>query len=644
MEVEVPSASPFASSLLFAFIAAYMYEADTPLAERRAAALTLDRDLLRELLGEGELRELLSAEVIAAIELELQRLTPERAARSAEAITDLLRDLGPLTTGGIDDRSRDTEVGAALEELAEARRVIPVHLGGESRWAVVEDAARLRDALGVQPPPGVPQVFLEPVDDPLGDVIGRFARTHAPFRLEDVAAELHLAPSVVENTLHRLEKSGRVVRGSFTPGHTGSEWVDAEVLRRIKRRSLAELRGEIEPVEAAAVGRFLPSWHGIGRDVRGRTALLEVIQRLQGADVPASSLERDVLASRVIDAPGELDRLMLEGEVVWVGRGSIGPRDGRLALYLRSQLPLLHLPLPGDPPAEPVHDAIRAHLEQRGASFFADIYAAVGGGDLDAALEALWDLVWAGEITNDTLAPVRAFLSRHGRSGRPRTLPSSFPPHAAGRWSLVAHLVTGPASDTARAAAWATQLLDRHGVVTRATVSAEGIPGGFSGLYPVLSQMEESGRVRRGYFIEGQGGAQFATPGAVDRIRSTAPDGHLALATTDPANPYGASLPWPEATTRLARSAGTYVLLGDGELAGYVERNGRAVTLWGRALERPEETAAALAEVASRHSRFTIENVNDDPAGSSPLAEALLGTGFAPAVKGLRWRGARARG
>jgi ATP-dependent helicase Lhr and Lhr-like helicase len=644
VEVEVPSASPFASSLLFAFIAAYMYEADTPLAERRAAALTLDRDLLRELLGEGELRELLSADVIATIELELQRLIPERAARSKDAVADLLRELGPLTTAGVADRSQEIDAEAVLGDLVAERRVIPVHLGGEARWASIEDVARLRDGLGVQPPPGVPQTLLDPVADPLGDVVGRFARTHAPFRIEDAARDLHLAVSVVESTLHRLEQEGRVVRGSFTPGHSGSEWVDTEVLRRIKRRSLAQLRGEIEPAEPAAVGRFLPAWQGVGKAARGRPALLEVVSRLQAAEIPASVLERDVLSSRLEDSGFGLDQLMLEGEVVWTGRSSLGPRDGRVALYLRSQLPLLHLPPPGEPPEGELHSAIRRHLTERGASFFAEIYASAGGGDVDALLEALWDLVWAGEVTNDTLAPLRAFLSRRGRSGRPRHLPSSYPPHAAGRWSLVEDLLVPLPADTARAAAWATQLLDRHGVVTRSAVGSEGIPGGFSGLYPVFSQMEESGRVRRGYFIEGQGGAQFASPGAVDRVRSTPDTGLVALASTDPANPYGASLPWPESPVRVARTAGAYVLLAEGELGGYVERGGSTVSLWGAGAELDEDVVVALAEIAGRHSRFTIETVNDASAATSHLAEALIAAGFAPAVKGLRWRGPRARG
>src|SRR5690606_34104676 len=316
VDVEVASPSPFASSLLFAFVAAYLYEADTPLAERRAAALALDRDLLRELLGEGELRQLLSADVIASVEVELQRLTDERAARNPDAVVDLLRDLGPLTIEELDLRTRDLDVGEVVEELAAARRLIPVHIAGEEKWAAVEDAARLRDALGVQPPPGVPHVFLEPVEDPLGDVVGRYARTHAPFLAAEAAADLNLSPSVVEMVLERLEAQGRVARGSFTPGRTGTEWVDTEVLRRIKRRSLAELRGEIEPVDESALARFLIGWHGIDSGARGAAAVAEAVDRLQGADIPASVLERDVLAARLGEGASQvLDQLMLEGQI-----------------------------------------------------------------------------------------------------------------------------------------------------------------------------------------------------------------------------------------------------------------------------------------------------------------------------------------
>ncbi|MFP3914145.1 MAG: DEAD/DEAH box helicase [Actinomycetota bacterium] len=642
VEVEVASPSPFASSLLFAFVAAYMYEADTPLAERRAAALTLDRDMLRELLGEGELRQLLSADVIATVELELQRLAPEFAARSPDAVVDLLRHLGPLTSGELAARTDGIDPDATAREESRARRVIEVHLGGQHRWAAVEDAARLRDGLGVQPPPGVPQAFLEPVPDPLGDVVGRYARTHGPFPASDAAAALHLAPAVVETVLERLEAAGRVTRGEFSPGRSGVEWVDTEVLRRIKRRSLAMLRGEIEPVGESALGRFLPAWQGMGGESRGRAGLADALSHLVGYDLPASVLERDVLAARVEDPAPLLDQLMLEGGLVWIGRGSLGPRDGKVALYDRSSLHLFHLPRTEDPPGEGTHDLIRRHLADHGASFFDDIYSGAGGGDPEVVLEHLWDLVWAGEVTNDTLAPLRAFLSRRrGRAPR-RHLSSAFPPHAAGRWSLTAPLQNRPVSDTERATAWAEQLLDRHGIVARSVVAHEGLPGGFSHLYPVLARMEETGRVRRGYFVEGQGGAQFATPGAVDRLRSGDESGLVVLAATDPANPYGSWLPWPEAEARLARAAGTYVLLRDGALAGYVESGGRRVRLWDD--PDPDEAAFALARVASRHSRFTIEEVNGEDVTASGMQESLRREGFALSTRGITWRGPRARG
>ena len=641
VEVEVPSASPFASSLLFAFVAAYMYEADTPLAERRATALTLDRDLLRELLGEGELRELLSIDEIAAVELELQRLTPERAVTRPDGIVDLLRDLGPLTIDDIGLRTRDLQLERVLDDLVSARRLVEVRLGGVSHYAAVEDLARLRDGLGVQPPPGVAHVYLEPVPDPLGDVVGRYARTHAPFMSSDVAGALGLAPAVVDTVLERLEREGRVSRGTFTPGRTGTEWVDNDVLRRIKRRSLARLRGEIEPAEPAALGRFLPAWHRLDTDARGRSAMAEAIAQIQGYEIPASSLERDVLSSRVAEPGPLIDQMMLEGELVWIGRGALGPRDGKVAIYPRNAIGHLH-GFDGNEPIEgDTHSRIREHLADRGASFFADIYAAAGIGDPEEVLSALWDLVWNGEVTNDTLAPLRAFLGRRNRRSSPRHLPSSFPPHAAGRWSLVATLSAGTISDTERSAALASILLQRHGVVTRSVVAHEGVRGGFSGLYPVFSQMEEAGQVRRGYFVEGQGGAQFATPGAVDRLRA-APEGRtVVMASTDPANPYGAALPWPDSQVRLARTAGTYVILHSGELVGYVESRGRHLHLWNGV--DPSETVEAIASVAARHRRFSIETVNGQGVMSTDLGGPLSEVGFVPSTRGVVWRSPHAR-
>jgi ATP-dependent Lhr-like helicase len=394
--VDTHSPSPFATSLLFSFVAAYMYEADTPLAERRAAALTLDRDLLRELLGEGELRELIDPEVVVAVELELQHLTDGRRARHPDAIHDLLRDLGPLSTVDIEVRSEGVSVTTALEQLLEARRVVEVVISGNRRWAAIEDLARLRDGLGVQPPAGVPHVFLEPVADPLGDVMGRYARTHGPFVADEAARALGLPVGVVETALTRLEQAGRVTQGAFRPGGQGREWVDETVLKRLKRRSLAVLRAEIEPVEPAALARFEVAWQGVGNTPpRGRSAMADALRKLTGAPIPASTLERDVLAARIGDAGTHLDELMLSGDLVWVGSGHLGTRDGKVALFPRESLPTLWAgPDPSYQP-DPVGEAILDALGSQGASFFADIYRETGGGDPETALDALWELVWS---------------------------------------------------------------------------------------------------------------------------------------------------------------------------------------------------------------------------------------------------------
>lgn len=642
VEVETQGPSPFASSLLFAFVAAFLYEADTPLAERRAAALTLDRELLAELLGEGELRELLSGDELAALELELQRLVDDRKARHADAVHDLLRDLGPLTGDEIEARSDGISVPGALAELEGARRVIRVHVAGVPRWAAIEDAARLRDAQGVQPPQGVPHVFLEPVEDPLGDVVGRFARTHGPFTATEAAVALGLPVAVIETALERLERARRLSRGAFRPGGTHQEWIDLEVLRRLKRRSLAALRHEIEPVGPANLGRFLPLWHGMDDGpARGRTAAIDALARLQGSEIPASVFETDVLAARLADHESMIDQLAIEGEIAWVGRGALGSKDGRIAVYFRDQLPLLLTPTAAEPPTGELHEIIRSHLAGRGASFFRELYGAAGGGDPGDLLDALWDLVWAGEVTNDTFAPLRAFLASTGRSRAPRRphVPSSFPAHAAGRWSLVSDLEWEKPDPTRRAAATVDQLLRRHGVLTRPAVAFEGVPGGFSAIYPVLTHLEETGKLRRGYFVEGLGGAQFALPGAVDRLRIPGQNGRVTLlAATDPANPYGAALDWPEVTEgRIGRIAGAHVVLVEGALAAFVD--GRRVQVFGD--PDPDDLAAALAEVGRRRRRHTIETLNGAPVSGSVWAEALRRHGFSPAPKGLRFHAGR---
>ena len=669
-EVSTPTPSPFARSLLFGYVAAFLYEGDSPLAERRAAALSLDSALLAELLGRAELRDLLDLDVIDEVGAELQRLSPDRRARDAEGVADLLRLLGPLTLPELQARCADA-AGAAgwLRQLAAARRVIEVSYAGRTWWAAVEDANRLRDALGVPVPMGVPDAFVMPVDDPLGDLVARYARTHAPFAVAEVAQRFGLGSAVVHDTLRRLGSAGRVVEGEFRSGGAGSEWCDTEVLRRLRRRSLAALRSEVEPVEPVALGRFLPAWQHVGGTLRGVDGVLAVVEQLAGCAVPASALEPLVMRSRVMDySPAMLDELTAGGEVVWAGQGALPGSDGWVAMHPADTAGLT-LPAPSDLELAELHHAILTALGSGGAFFFRQLSDALGSTD-DAALHAaLWDLVWAGRLSNDTLAPLRA-LSSSGSAHRPRRqaprgrvrgrglgatgrapLPRrSGPPTAAGRWSVL----PAPEADvTRRAYATAEVLLDRYGVVTRGAVTAERLPGGFAAVYKVLSGFEESGRCRRGYFVGSLGAAQFASSGAVDRLRSfSAERGRtdvraVTLAATDPANPYGAALPWPERAAddasrghRPGRKAGALVVLVDGALTLYVERGGRTLLTFGDDAEqlRPAVDALALAVRDGALGRLTVERADGQHILGSPLAQALESAGFRATPRGLRLR------
>jgi ATP-dependent Lhr-like helicase len=649
--VETRRASPFAQSLLFGWIAAYMYEGDAPLAERRATALALDRDLLRDLMGAEELRELLDPEALAELELELQRLVPTRHARHADDLHDLLSDLGPLTADEVAARCAG-DPQPWLDQLRAERRVIEV----SARWAAAEDAARLRDALGWAIPQGLPAAFTDPVERPLDDVVARYARTHVPFTIEELTARFDISFERARVSLTRLEADGRVVYGEFRPGGVEREWCDANVLRILRRRSLAALRHEIEPVDASTYARFLSAWHGVGRGRRGTDALIEALEQLQGVAIPASVLERDVLPARVDGyRPDMLDQLCAAGELVWIGAGALGSDDGRVRVFFRDRVRLLA----SRPAVEAgeidgeIHDAIRDRLLRAGASFWPDLVAATGIADDNVVLTALWDLVWAGEITNDTFGPLRV-----PRRGAPRRMPGRGRPHpgrltrlgppaGAGRWSLVVPLLEPEPSPTERAHASALQLLERQGVVTREAVRAEGASGGFAGVYPVLRALEESGRARRGWFVAGLGAAQFALPGAVDRLRAhrTIDDESgsrvLVLAATDPAQPYGAALSWPERTgtsARASRSAGAYVVLVDGECAAYLERGAKAlVTFDTSTIDRWAE-ALVEAHKQGRLSRVQIERIDDEPARTSPQAAALRAAGFADGYKGLTLR------
>lgn len=749
VETTTQQPSPFAKSLLFGYVAQFLYEGDSPLAERRAAALALDSTLLNELLGRVELRELLDAKVIEATELELQRLAPDRHVRGMEGVADLLRLLGPLSVDEVAARlepadssaaaaagaaaAGTAEAGAHLAALHKANRALRVAIGGAERYAAIEDAARLRDAIGVPLPMGVPLAFIEPVHDPLEDLVSRYARTHGPFTAAEAAARLGLGVAVVGTALKRLAADGRVVEGEFRPhpvaapdgevlaaagpgtgesaaaefpadapsnaAPPASEWCDAEVLRRLRRRSLAALRAEVEPVDTSAYGRFLPAWQNVavpggsrnGAALRGLDGIMTAVDQLSGVPVPASAWEPLVLASRVADyQPAMLDELMAAGELLWSGAGALPGNDGWLSLHVADSAGLTLNPAPEYEPGD-AQRRLLEHLQPGGAYFFRQLTDVAGGMDSllsdDAVVAALWDLVWAGRITGDTFAPVRAMIaggrtahkqvarpprarslrmSRLGRShgtglmGSPGlsggrygsvTGTAPTPPLAVGRWSALPSPELDP---TTHARGTAELLLDRYGVVTRGSVMAENIVGGFGLMYKVLARLEEAGRCRRGYFIEHLGAAQFAVPATVDRLRSFTEDSQLAkgepqalaLAATDPANPYGAALPWPGMSVdagsghRPGRKAGALVVMVDGALVLYVERGGKTLLAFSHDDAVLAAAAAALVGVVHRGAvdKLIMEKVNGHDLLDTPVAAALVQAGAYSTPKGLRVR------
>jgi ATP-dependent Lhr-like helicase len=555
VEVETQTASPFASSLLFDYVATYMYEGDTPNAERRAAALALDRDLLSELLGADELRELINAEALEDVERSLQLLHPDVLAKDRDALQQVLRRLGDLTLEELEERTAEGySARSMLEKLERERRAAAVRIAGEERWVAAEDAGLFRDAIGVPPPGGLPESFLEPVADPMQALVRRYARTHGPFPTAQINGRygLDLSPALKE-----LERSGTLVRGELMPGGTEREWCDAEVLRRLRRASVAALRQEAEAVDPAELARFLSAWQNV--DVHrpagaGVDRLREQLVPLQGMALTPEVWERDVLPRRLgAYSPSWLDQLTTSGELVWIGAGPLG-RTGRVALYFREDVHLAGPPPSNaklDRPEGEVHDAIRARLEGS-PSFWLDLVADLEF-DSEELHTALWDLVWAGEVTNDAFAPLRARrLSavpqrrRGSRRFSTRRTPSS--EAIVGRWSLSETLFRSAPAAGPRLRAQAELMLERYGIVTRETVLAEGVPGGLSTLYGELSNLEMLGTARRGYFVEGLGGAQFALAGAIERLRGLPqrdePE-YVVLAATDPAQPYGAALPWP---------------------------------------------------------------------------------------------------
>jgi ATP-dependent Lhr-like helicase len=679
--VETRKPSPFAASLLFSYVANFLYDGDAPLAERRAQALTIDQEQLRELLGEADLRELLDGDAIAEVEETAQCLTESYRARSADGIHDLCLRLGDLSREELARRVATPELLQHVDRLIRSRRLLEVRIAGERRLIAAEDAARYRDGLWIPLPPGLASALLEPVAHPVLELIRRYARTHGPFTVREAAERFALDVAAVEETLRQLAHEGRVLEGGFRPGGLHREWCDAEMLRLIRRKSLARLRREVEPVEQHTLARFLTHWQGLltpRRSGHGNLdGLLDAIESLQGAPLPASLVESSILPARIAEyAPAGLDTLIAAGEVAWAGVEPIGERDGRIALFLADKLPLLAQHKPLVEPLTEREEKLLAVLDSTGASFFDALHQAVGGGYPGETIEALWNLVWRGLITNDSLHALRAYIARPESARTPRRLQTgavfrsrrTTPPTAQGRWSLLPiraqRGVEGAPTATEASHALALQLLNRYGVLLREHVAAENVPGGFSAVYDVLKAMEESGRIRRGYFVAGLGATQFALPAAVDLLRQlrTAPAQEkpefVQLAATDPANPYGSVLRWPElpagdedsetATRLLTRAAYAEVILRNGQLVAWLRRGNPNLLVFLPA-EEPErsQAAAGLAHfLCSRgqerlrgsHQGVLITTINGQPVAAHSMARFLMDAGFHPGPLGMHLR------
>jgi ATP-dependent Lhr-like helicase len=680
--VETRKPSPFAASLLFSYVANFLYDGDAPLAERRAQALTIDQEQLRELLGEADLRELLDADAIAEVEEIAQCLAETHRARSADGIHDLCLRLGDLSREELARRVVSPELLAHVDRLVRSRRLLELRIAGERRLIAAEDAARYRDGLGIPLPPGLAVALLEPVANPVLELVRRYARTHGPFVLREAAERFALDAAVVENVLRQLAAEGRVLEGGFLPGGLHREWCDAEMLRLIRRKSLARLRREVEPVEQHTLARFLTHWQGILAPRRTGHAnldgLLDAIESLQGAPLPASLVESAILPARIAEyAPAGLDTLIAAGEVAWAGVEPIGERDGRIALFLADKLPLLAQQRPLVEPLTENEEKLIAVLESTGASFFDPLHQALGGGYPGETIEALWSLVWRGLITNDSLHALRAYISKPESARMPRRLQTGVvfrsrrttPPTAQGRWSLLPIRAqkgnAGGPTATEASHALALQLLNRYGVLLREQVAAENVPGGFSAVYDVLKALEESGRIRRGYFVAGLGATQFALPAAVDLLRQlrTAPPEEkpefVQLAATDPANPYGSVLRWPDlpvaeedaetAPRLLTRAAYAEVILRNGQLVAWLRRGNPNLLVFLPA-EEPERTQAAsgLAHFlclrgqerlrGASHQGVLITTINGQPVAAHPMARFLMDAGFHPGPLGMHLR------
>jgi len=694
--VDSQKPSPFASALLFSYVGNYIYDGDAPLAERRAQALSIDQDQLRDLMGDADLRELLDAQAIEETEQQLQALAEGYRARNMDGVHDLLLRLGDLSPAELQKRV-DGDAAEFAGKLLRAKRAVEVEIAGEMRLIAAEDAGRYRDALGVKPPKGLAEAFLAAVPEAATDLVRRYARTHGPFTAVECAVRFEMDSMRAETLLSGLVASGRAVEGGFRPGGVHREWCDVEVLRMIRRKSLARLRKEVEPVDQRVLARLVTRWQGVVQPRRGLDALLDAIESLQGTAVPASILETEVLPARISGyKPADLDTLIAAGEVVWVGMEPLGERDGRVGLYLPEKQGSLWLPQRTEDSSNEREDKVVVYLREHGASFFQQIHESVSGGFPGETLDALWRLVWRGLLLNDTMHALRAYTARREKPGKRAHVQGSgaqsgfrsrrtTPPAAQGRWSVNAAPLAEQ-SATTWSLAMAQQLLTRYGVVFRETAHAEGLPGGFSAVYDVLKAMEESGKVRRGYFVADLGATQFALPAAVELLRTLrtglqetarAGEAHemVMLAATDPANPYGALVKWPEtdasgsntdargALTRsgstkpaLTRSVGAKVVLCDGCLVMYLRRGNPNVQVF-LPEDEPErgQVTNALAEFLVARVRterdessdlragLLIATVNGVRVGESAMAKPLLDAGFAVGAMGFYVRRAAAK-
>ncbi len=701
--------SPFASALLFSYVATFLYDGDAPLAERRAQALSIDQSQLKELLGDVDLRDVLEQSIIDEVESQLQAKEGNLRAKNIDGVHDILLRLGDLTEEELAERCISEELASlAVRELVRVKRIIAITIKSSPRYIAIEDAARYRDAFGVPLPPGLPQSLLESGPDPLLSLVRRFARTHGPFSVSRVAERFGISSKAAEAVLKKLHAAGRLVEGEFRSLATQTEYCEEEVLRLIRRKSLAKLRKQIEPVEQRTLGRFLSHWQGILHKRRGLDAVLDAIHSLQGVALPISLWEQEILPARVQSyQPGALDTLLSAGEILWCGVEPLGEHDGRVSFFLTDEFPLLsRLSFAGmdqptfakmEPPSPLSARAqqIQTFLQNQGASFFSTIHDAVGGGYAGDTLAALWELVWQGKVTNDTFQVLRALTykkTQGSRSSRPltgfrsglgfRSRRAEVPKAGQGRWSLLLPQTACDASQGARfSMAWAQQLLQRYGVVTREATGAEEVYGGFSSLYPILKTLEESGKIRRGWFVAGLGVNQFAQPAAVDLLRSLREEPEtlevVSLAAVDPANPYGTMIPWPkledkgnetafsgaqakDADTQAASSSSsrnrlfarsTYasVILVNGTLSAYLRR--RNPEIW---VFLPEEEsvktkvarvlAKKLAELAQASHQnqlgygTLITLINNRPAKEHELAGSLEEEGFVHIGHGLQMR------